>query len=59
LTVNGQLHKQGDVFGTKLEGPKGPGKSIIVGIKHLSTESVTLTLVDSEAGSAEVKVRLN
>jgi hypothetical protein len=59
LTVDGQLHREGDVFSTKIPNSKGQFRSVILLVKHLSTESVTLALVDSEAGSAEVKVRLN
>ena len=55
----GQLHREGDVFSTKIPNSKGQFRSVILLVKHLSTESVTLALVDSEAGSAEVKVRLN
>jgi hypothetical protein len=53
LTVDGQLHKQGDVFMTKVLTQLVP-----IRIRTLSTASVTLSLDDPDVGSAETKVRL-
>lgn len=59
LTVDGQLHKEGDVFSTKITSAKATARSVIVRIKHLSKESATLVLEEPDSGQAEVKVRLN
>jgi hypothetical protein len=53
LTVDGQLHKEGDVFAVRIR-----SKLVLIRIKHLSTTFVTLALDDPEAGNAEMKVRL-
>jgi hypothetical protein len=53
LTVDGQLHKEGDVFTTKVH-----GRLVLIRIKLLSTSSATLALDDPAAGTAETKVRL-
>ena len=53
LTVDGQLHKEGDAFTTKVH-----GRPVLIRIKHLSTASVTLALDDPDTGSAEARVRL-
>ena len=53
LTVDGQLHKEGEVFTTKVKAVQ-----VLIRIKHLSTSFVTLALDDPAAGSAEAKVRL-
>jgi hypothetical protein len=53
LTVEGQLHKEGDVFTTKVY-----SRVVLIRIKHLSTASVTLALDDPSAGTAEARVRL-
>jgi hypothetical protein len=53
LNVDGQLHKEGDVFTVKVR-----SRLVLIRIKSLSTTSVTLTLDDPDAGSAEMKVRL-
>lgn len=59
LTVDGRLHKEGDVFSTRFQTAKGQARTLIIGIRHLTAESVTLTLEDPEAGGASLKVRLN
>jgi hypothetical protein len=59
LTVDGKLHKEGDVFSTKVLNSKGQGRTLIIGIRRLTTESVTLVLEDPQANGASVKVRLN
>lgn len=59
LTVDGQLHREGDVFSTKIQSAKGPARSVIILIRHLSVSSVTLAIGDSEAGGGELRVRLN
>jgi hypothetical protein len=59
LTVDGKLHKEGDVFPTRIQNAKGQGRTLIIGIKRLTTESVTLVLEDPQASGASVKVRLN
>lgn len=53
LTVDGQLHKQGDVFTVRVK-----SKLVLIRIKSLSTTFVTLALDDPDSGSAEIKVRL-
>jgi hypothetical protein len=62
FTVNGQLHKEGDVFAAKVQsgtlGANAPYKSVLIRVKHLSTTSVTLALDDEQAGGAEIRVRL-
>jgi hypothetical protein len=59
LTVDGKLHKEGDVFSTRIVNSKGQGRTLVIGIRHLTTESVTLVLEDPQANGASVKVRLN
>jgi len=59
LTVDGELHKEGDEFTAKVLNSKGVLKSVLIKIKQLSTSSVTLLLDVSEGGGAEQKVRLN
>lgn len=59
VTVAGQLHKEGDVFSIKVPNNKGQVRTVVLRIKHLSASSVTLALEESEAGGAEVRVRLN
>ena len=59
LTVDGKLHKEGDVFPTRVQNAKGQGRTLMIGIKRLTTESVTLVLEDPQASGASVKVRLN
>jgi hypothetical protein len=53
LTVNGELHKEGDVFTTMVQ-----HRFVLIRIKHLSTFFATLALDDPEAGTAEMRVRL-
>jgi hypothetical protein len=53
LTVNGQLHRQGDVFTTKVQ-----NRNVLIRIKLLSTSFATLALDDPDAGSAELRVHL-
>ncbi len=53
LNVDGQLHKEGDVFTVKVR-----SRLVLIRIKSLSTTFVTLALDDPEAGTAEMKVRL-
>jgi hypothetical protein len=62
FTVNGQLHKEGDVFAAKVQIPSqhanAPAKSVLIRVKHLSTASATLALEDDQAGGAEIRIRL-
>jgi hypothetical protein len=53
LTVNGQLHREGDVFTSTVH-----DKLVLIKIKSLSTYAATLALEGSAAGKAEIKVRL-
>jgi hypothetical protein len=53
LTVDGQLHREGDVFTARVL-----SKLVLIKIKNLTTYTVTLALEGSEAGNAEIKVRL-
>jgi hypothetical protein len=53
LTVDGQLHKEGDVFTVRVR-----SRLVLIRIKNLSTTFVTLALDDPDAGKAEIKVRL-
>jgi hypothetical protein len=53
LTVDGQLHKAGDVFTVKVQ-----SRLVLIRIKSLSSTFVTFSLDDPEAGTAEMKVRL-
>jgi hypothetical protein len=59
LTVDGQLHREGDVFPAKIPSSTGPSKSVLIRVKHLSTTSVTLALEDTTSGGAEIRVRVN
>jgi hypothetical protein len=58
LTVDGQLHKEGDEFTARVPNSKGQLNPVLVRIKNLTSSSVTLAL-ESEGGGAEIKVRLN
>jgi hypothetical protein len=58
LTVDGQLHKQGDEFTAKVPNSKGQPTPVLIKIKTLTTSSVTLVL-ESDGGGAEMKLRLN
>jgi hypothetical protein len=53
LTVDGQLHKEGDVFAAKVL-----NKLVLVKVRNLTTETATLSLEGSNAGYAEIRVRL-
>jgi len=53
ITVDGQLHKEGDVFTTKVR-----GRLVLIRIRHLSVAAVTLALDDPNQGTAEIRVRL-
>jgi hypothetical protein len=53
LTIDGQLHKEGDVFTVKVR-----SRLVLIRIKSLSTTSVTLALDDPEVGNSEANVRL-
>ena len=53
LTVDGQLHKEGDVLTAKVH-----SRLVLIRIKHLTTTSVTLALDDPDAGTAEMRIRL-
>jgi hypothetical protein len=53
LTVNGELHREGDVFTAKVQ-----SRLVLIRIKKLSTTFVTLALDDPAAGVAEIRVRL-
>ncbi len=59
LTVDGELHKEGDEFAARILNSKGQIRPILIKIVHLSTSSVTLALGSSEGGGAELRVRLN
>ena len=59
LTVDGQLHKEGDVFTVRVQGFKNQqAQSVAIRIKQLSEAVVTFALDDPEAGNAELKIRL-
>jgi hypothetical protein len=58
LTVNGELHKEGDEFTTRVPNSKGQLSPVLIKIKTLTTSSVTLSL-ESDGGGAEMKLRLN
>jgi hypothetical protein len=53
VSVNGQLHREGDVFAVKLQ-----TRLILIRIKRLTVTFVTLALEDPENGVAEQRVRL-
>jgi hypothetical protein len=53
LTVDGKLHKEGDVFAARVL-----TKLVLVKVKSLTTETATLSLEGSSAGYAEIRVRL-
>jgi hypothetical protein len=53
LTVNGELHKEGDVFTSKVQ-----GRLVLIRIRALSTTFVTFALDDPAAGEGEIRVRL-
>lgn len=53
LNVNGELHKEGDVFTVKVQ-----SRLVLIRIKSLTTSFVTFALDDPSSGQAEMKVRL-
>ncbi len=53
LTVDGQLHKEGDLFTARVH-----SRLVGIRIKKLTTTSVTLALDDPDAGTAEMRIRL-
>jgi hypothetical protein len=53
LNVNGELHKEGDVFTVKVQ-----SRLVLIRIKSLTTSFVTFALDDPASGQAEMKVRL-
>jgi hypothetical protein len=54
LNVNGELHKEGEVFTARVK-----NKLVLIRIKKLTTTIAIMALDDPEAGSAEMRVRLN
>jgi hypothetical protein len=58
LTVDAQLHKQGDVFTARVPTSSTESKPIRIRIRQLSEAAVTFALDDPDAGNAELKVRL-
>jgi hypothetical protein len=54
VNVNGELHKQGEVFTATVK-----GKLVLLRIKRVTTDFVVLALDDPSAGTAEARVRLN
>lgn len=65
LTINGQLHRLGDVFTAKVVSKPDPNskvppatKSVLIKIKALSDYSTTLALDDPDVGNSELRVRL-
>jgi hypothetical protein len=60
FTIDGQLHREGDIFTAKVPANgKGPVRSIIVRIKRLTTDSVTIGMEEAGGHGAEIRVRLN
>lgn len=53
LTVDGQLHKEGDLFTARVH-----SRLVGIRIKKLTNTSVTLALDDPDAGTAEMRIRL-
>jgi len=53
LTIDGQLHKEGDLFTARVH-----SRLVGIRIKRLTTTSVTLALDDPDAGTAEMRIRL-
>jgi hypothetical protein len=58
LTVDAQLHREGDVFTVRVPTPKGDFRPVRIRVKHLSEASVTFALEDTDTGGAELRVRL-
>jgi hypothetical protein len=53
INIDGQLHKEGDLFTTKVL-----TKKVLIRIKHLTETSVTFALDDPDSGVAEIRVHL-
>jgi len=58
LTVGAQLHKEGDVFTVRVPNSRNQPQMVQIRVKYLSEAAVTLALEDSDAGHAEIRVRL-
>lgn len=58
LTVDTQLHREGDVFTVKVQTSKTESKPVRIRIKSLSEAAVVFALADSDAGGAELRVAL-
>lgn len=58
LTVDGQLHKEGDVFAVRVPTLKADSKLIRIRIRSLSEAAVTFALEDTDVGKAELRVPL-
>jgi hypothetical protein len=54
VNVNGELHKEGEVFTARVK-----SRLVLIRIKRLTTTFAIMTLDDPEAGTAELRVRLN
>jgi hypothetical protein len=54
LNVNGELHKEGEVFTVRVK-----ARLVLIRIKRLTTSFAIMALDDPEAGTAEMRVRLN
>jgi hypothetical protein len=54
LNVNGELHKQGELFAATVK-----GKPVLLRIVRLTTSFVILALDDPASGNPEVRVKLN
>lgn len=58
LTVDAQLHKEGDVFTARAQISKTEVKPIRIRIRQLSEAAVIFALEDTEGGGAELRIRL-
>jgi hypothetical protein len=58
LTVDSQLHREGDVFTARAQISKTEVKLIRIRIRQLSESAVTFALEDTEGGGAELRIRL-
>lgn len=58
LTVDTQLHKEGDVFTVRIQTSKTEFKPVRIRIKSLTEAAVVFALADSDAGSAELRIGL-
>jgi hypothetical protein len=54
LNVNGELHKEGEVFSARLG-----TRLILIKIKKLTTTYAIMALDDPESGGAEMRIKLN